>query len=164
MKLVSLSPGDKFEIPFLRDTVTNLVVLRVRETGVLVRGLFRPSINDNFVKQTIPLAGSTNVELTGHINLSEPKDSEYGVPIILEPAEYDVMEKRGRKRQTNTIEWPEEPFSFKELAEKLGVEYHTVANAFNRERDKFIEVEKRPNGGRGKPISIWMLKPQKAKK
>ena len=61
-QLQNLNEGDRFEIPSIKDTMKNLVVLRNSQCSVLVRGEKRESVNDSWTP--VPLFSCPNYKRT----------------------------------------------------------------------------------------------------
>lgn len=153
-KLLFLNPGESFEPrEYLRDTMKNLTLLRSSEGGALVIGDFRDDTNSPWVRERTRVAASMEVFPTGI------KQEVNVINNLVTIAGDNVRKgKRGRKSKLPEIFWPKGEFSFKSLSEKLEVPYHTIVNAFNKNRNNFVKVKEVPNGGRGKPISYWKCK------
>lgn len=149
-----LNIGETFEVgKGLSKFMKNLVLLRASDSAALVLGDFRDDENSSWNRRKERIAPSVLVTPTGvikeKISIIDGVISMEGLP---------SSGKRGRKSVLKEFKWPDGEFSFKGLSEKMGIPYHTVANAFNKDRNKFIKVKEIPNGGRGKAVSIWKLK------
>ena len=148
-QLKQLEVGSKCSIPSLPDSFKNLVILRTGDCSIRVTGQKKESIDSNFVGFADRFAPNMEVIFDGEI--VEVIESETGENSLTTSTS---NEKRGRKKNFE-VEFPNEPFILKELAEKLKLEYYQVTNEFNRNRNLFKEVGSKPNGGRGKPLKIW---------
>ena len=148
-KLINLRVGEQFTIPNLEHSFKTLAVLRSGECSVLVTGQHMKE--SGWANTPFRIAPSTEVKSLGtFLDVLEEEDGSRHV-------EGQIQEKRGRKVK-NEVEFPDGEFKIKELAANLEMEYHTVMNSFNRQRDNFIEVRKEPNGGRGKLVIVWKKK------
>lgn len=147
--LSHLSAGEQFEIPNLSDTYRNLTVLRQGDCSVLVDGQIRTDEGTAWVSKSVRLALSTQVESKGtFIEIKETLDGN---------VQSQGKERRGRKSKQE-VEFPEGEFKIKELAAQLKIPYYSVMNSFNRQRANFKQVRTEPNGGRGKPVIVWIKK------
>lgn len=167
MKLSSLNPGEKFQIPHLSSTLRNLVVLRSSDCSILVNGEFRNDEDSDFIRGNNYLAPSTEVLFHGE-KLEISQNSEGKMVLKRDEENKDDENKKsfhekvsstfrgvGRKVK-NLVEFPKEEFSIQSLAEKYNLPYHTISNAFNREKQNFtlVRVEKTGKRGKGKFIFI----------
>jgi len=146
-----LNVGENFEISSLSSLMKNLTVLRSSSGSVLVSGDFRDD-GKSWRFERNWLAPSCMVESKGTI--SNISTDNLGILNV----EGREKGKRGRKSANlKPIVWPSTPFSFAGLAETVGVPYHIIANAFNKQKNRFKLYEKVSTGKRGKAVSMWQL-------
>jgi hypothetical protein len=94
-QLQNLNEGDRFEIPSVKDTMKNLVVLRNSQCSVLVRGEKRESVNDSWTPFRYSLAPTTNVVYSGRSNF---KVQDGQIVEIMNTQEETVKVKGRRSR------------------------------------------------------------------
>lgn len=160
-KLLFLKPGEQFTSVNCPDTYRNLTVLRVSESGVLVDG--EENTGKGWKHFRDRFASSMVVKSTG--NFVEITQSDTGIPSIKGAVNSDqsvIVDNGGviktKRNKAPKVVFPDGEFSIKALCDKTGLAYHTIMNEFNRQRGSFKEVRKIPNGGKGKPITIWKKK------
>jgi len=155
-----LQVGESFEIPQLSDTMKNLTVLRSSDCGVLVTGEIREDEKSGWKRETTRICSTILVAPTGVLN-KIIVDEKGGFSVQNENGEsvsFESTTKRGRKSAENKFIWPKSKFTFKQLAEKMGIPYHVIAIAFHKEREKFEKVGAVELAGKGKRPVIWRLK------
>jgi hypothetical protein len=153
VRLCLLKVGEQFTIPSLAEVIGTMTVIRSSDCTVQAHGPHRDYPDSDWGTSNRPFAPSSMVLPLG--TSVEVRENSEGRALIVGT---DHFNKRGR-RAKHEVEFPQKgQFKIKELAAELGLEYATVMNAFNKQRNLFKQVGTVPNGGRGKPLLIWERK------
>jgi len=158
VQLQNLNEGDRFEIPSIKDTMKNLVVLRNSQCSVLVRGEKRESVNDSWSQFRYSLAPTTNVIFVGKGNFKIQDGQIVEIMNTQEEQTVKVQGRRGRPKKSLDLKLPDGEWTVTEVATLNGCEKYDVTNYIKKYINSRIrEVGTRKGLGKGKPSKVYRV-------
>ena len=162
-KLGNFECGDRFEIPSVKETMRNLVVISTNISSTLVEGERRESVNDIWKAFRFPISNDVNAVL---VQKNAPKIKEEKKKNMNTEAENEqevpTARRRGRPakqgKPLNELGGTKGEFTVKDLVTKNDLKEYDAHNMVRSAmKNGSIKVVREVSGGRGKPRKVYCL-------
>ena len=165
-KLSNFEPGDRFEIPSVKETMRNLVVISTNISSTLVEGERRESVNDIWKAFRFPISNDVNAVLVQKnapkIKEEKKKNMNTEAENAQDEQESPTARRRGRPakqgKPLNELGGTKGEFTVKDLVEKNGLKEYDAHNLVRSAvKQGKVKVVREVSGGRGKPRKVYCL-------